>query len=35
MNWPTIKEKIEAGMDTVIICTASEREGLKKKLNTK
>ncbi|TLS36781.1 creatininase family protein [Pseudalkalibacillus caeni] len=23
MNWPTIKEKIEAGMDTVIICTAS------------
>jgi creatinine amidohydrolase len=23
MNWPTIKEKIEAGVDTVIICTAS------------
>jgi creatinine amidohydrolase len=23
MNWPTVKEKIEAGMDTVIICTAS------------
>lgn len=23
MNWPTIKEKIDAGMDTVIICTAS------------
>ena len=23
MNWPTIKEKIAAGMDTVIICTAS------------
>ncbi|MGP4081541.1 creatininase family protein [Pseudalkalibacillus sp. R45] len=23
MNWPTIKEKMEAGMDTVIICTAS------------
>jgi creatinine amidohydrolase len=23
MNWPTIKEKIESGMDTVIICTAS------------
>jgi creatinine amidohydrolase len=23
MNWPTIKEKIKAGMDTVIICTAS------------
>jgi creatinine amidohydrolase len=23
MNWPTIKEKIEAGMDTVLICTAS------------
>ncbi|MCM3730380.1 creatininase family protein [Fictibacillus nanhaiensis] len=23
MNWPTVKEKIEAGMDTVIVCTAS------------
>ena len=23
MNWPTVKEKVEAGMDTVIICTAS------------
>ncbi|HWO75272.1 MAG TPA: creatininase family protein [Bacillus sp. (in: firmicutes)] len=23
MNWPTVKEKIEDGMDTVIICTAS------------
>jgi creatinine amidohydrolase len=23
LDWPTIKEKVEAGMDTVIICTAS------------
>lgn len=23
MNWPTVKEKIDAGVDTVVICTAS------------
>lgn len=23
LNWPTIKEKIDSGMDTIVICTAS------------